>query len=439
MIENRARRRLPPWAVDALIGAGVTLVVSIVISAGQGGRQGPDAIAHLWAVGLGALMLARRRHPVTVLAVTALGLFAYYAAGYPAVGIAVPVAAALFSAAEFGRLPHAVVTAAVVITVSVFFRLVEGQDFSFVVGYELAGHILLMAAAIALGDGLRSRRNAQAGARRIAELTAQRYRQEADARLHTERLAIARDLHDSIGHTTSVISLHADVAREALGRDESQTRAALDLIKATATRTMSELRGTVALLRTPDEGARSVVSLSGVGALRESAAAAGIEIDIEMRVSAELPATVDASAFRIVQEAVTNIVKHSRGTRARITALDDGSVLRLSVVDDGPGDGPGDSPGDGRDSDRDHGIGPGRGADLGRGVGPGRGVGLCHGAALGHPIGTGHDIGPGRGIGTGHGIAGMRERAETLGGTLTAGRESEGFAVRAVLPLERAS
>ncbi|MFF5111964.1 sensor histidine kinase [Streptosporangium sp. NPDC000509] len=386
MVEERrvqARRRLPPWAVDALIGVGVTLVLSIVISAGQGGRQSPDPIAHLWAVGLGALMLVRRRHPTAVLAVTALGLFAYYAAGHPAVGVAVPVAAALFSAAEFGRLVHAVVTATVVIAVSLFFRLIEGEDFSFVVGYELAGHVLLMAAAIALGDGLRSRRTVQAGARRIAELTAQRYRQEADARLHAERLAIARELHDSIGHTTSVISLHADVARESLGHDEARTRAALDLIKSTSTRTMSELRRTVALLRTPGENPRSVLSLSSVGSLRETAAAAGIDLDLEMRVTTELPATVDACAFRIVQEAVTNIVKHSRGTRARVVALDDGAVLRLSVTDDGPGQGP--------DS------------------------------------------------GAGHGIAGMRERAETLGGTLTAGRESTGFTVRAVLPLEQTS
>ncbi|MEU8203957.1 histidine kinase [Streptosporangium sp. NPDC049046] len=386
MVEERrvqARRKLPPWAVDALIGVGVTLVLSIVISAGQGGRQSPDPIAHLWAVGLGALMLVRRRHPTAVLAVTALGLFAYYAAGHPAVGVAVPVAAALFSAAEFGRLVHAVVTATVVIAVSLFFRLIEGEDFSFVVGYELAGHVLLMAAAIALGDGLRSRRTVQAGARRIAELTAQRYRQEADARLHAERLAIARELHDSIGHTTSVISLHADVARESLGHDEARTRAALELIKSTTTRTMSELRRTVALLRTPGENPRSVLSLSSVGSLRETAAAAGIDLDLEIRVTTELPATVDACAFRIVQEAVTNIVKHSHGTRARVVALDDGAVLRLSVTDDGPGQGP--------DS------------------------------------------------GAGHGIAGMRERAETLGGTLTAGRESTGFTVRAVLPLEQTS
>ncbi|ONK14405.1 histidine kinase [Streptomyces sp. MP131-18] len=391
MVNERRERRgaaLPPWAVDALLGAAVCLVLSLVISADQGGRHGPDAPAYLWAAGLGALMLARRRHPGIVLAVTALGLFAYYAAGYPAVGVAVPVAAALFSAAEFGRLALAVATTAAVLAVSLFFRLLEGQDFSFVVGYELAGHVLLMAAAIALGDSLRSRRSVQAGARRIADLAAERSRQDADARLHAERLAIARELHDSIGHTTSVISLHADVARESLGRDEAQTRAALGLIKSATTHTMTELRRTVALLRAPGEGGRTVVSLSNVESLRASASAAGVDVDLHVDLDGArdgLPATVNASAFRIVQEAVTNIVRHSRGSRARISVRADGDVLRLTVSDDGP-------------------------------PGPG---------------------GPAGAAGRGHGIAGMRERAEALGGTLTAGPEDAGFVVRAVLPLER--
>lgn len=381
MTEEPGRRRLPPWSVDALLGVGVGLTVSIVISADQGGGHGPDVLAYLWAVGLGALMFARRRYPVVVLAVTTLGLFAYYAADYPAVGLAVPVAAALFSAAQFGRLLPAIGTAVVVVVVSLVFRLLDGQDLSFVVGYELAGHILLMAAAIALGDSLRSRRAAQAGARRIAALTATRYQQEADARIHAERLAIARDLHDSVGHTTSVISLHADVARESLGRDDARTTAALDLIKSTATRMMGELRRTVALLRAPDENGRLVVSLSNIGTLRETVAAAGIGLDFDVRFDDTLPSTVDAAAFRIAQEAVTNVVKHSRARQARIAAHIDGDVLRISVTDDGPALG-----GDGE---------------------------------------------------TSHGIAGMRERAEALGGSLTARPESGGFAVRAVLPVER--
>ncbi|ARQ72504.1 two-component sensor histidine kinase [Streptomyces marincola] len=399
--------RLPAWAVDVLLGVAVAATLSFVISAEQGGRHNPDALAYLWAAGLGALMLARRRYPVIVLAVTVLGLFSYYAAGYPAVGLAVPVAAALFSAAESGRTGHAVAATAVVVAVSLSFRLLEGQDVWFVVGYELAGHVLLMATAIALGDSLRSRRSAQAGARRIAELVADRYRRDADARLHAERLAIARDLHDSIGHTTSVVSLHADVAREALGRDEARAREALGLIKATTTRTMTELRRTVALLRAPGEGPPPVVSLANLDALREPAAAAGIDLVLDIDLCPggappggqgpagpwsdgdRLPATVHAAAFRIVQEAVTNIVRHSRGRRARVAVRVDGGVLRLSVTDDGP-------------------------------PGPRRERG-----------------GSGREPGRGHGVAGMRERAEALGGRLRASHEPTGFVVEAVLPLDR--
>lgn len=376
---EREGRRVRPWIVDVLIGAGVAVTVSVVISANQGGRQEPDPVAYLWAVGLGALMLARRRYPVIVLAISVLGLFAYYAAGYPAVGLAVPVAAALFSAAELGRLAAATVAAAVVTVVSVVFRLAEGQDFSLVVGYELAGHVLLMGAAIALGDSVRARRAAQADARRIAELTAERYRHEADARLQTERMAIARDLHDSLGHTTSVIALHTDVAREALGQDDAAVRSALDVIRSTATRSMDDLRRTVALLRSREDQRRTVVSLANLDAVTGAATTAGFDVDVDVRIGSELPSPVEAAAFRIVQEAVTNVVRHSAGSRVQVQVCQEEHVLTLSVADDGP-----------------------------------------RPSTVGEP---------------GHGIAGMRERAEALGGTLTAEHRATGFVVRAALPL----
>ncbi|MER5457304.1 sensor histidine kinase [Micromonospora sp. NPDC002389] len=375
-------RRVRPWLTDVLLGVGVTAVVSVVITANEGGRQEPDRIAYLWAVGLGALMLARRRYPVVVLAVTVLGLFAYYAAGYPAVGLAVPVAAALFSAAEQGRLAASISAAVVVVVVSVVVRLAEGQNFSFVVGYELAGHVLLMGAAIALGDSLRSRRTAQTDARRIAELTEERYRQEADARVQGERIAIARDLHDSLGHTTSVIALHADVAREALGRDEEATRSALELIRATARRSMDDLRRTVALLRRDDDPPRTVVSLAHLDAVTGAAGAAGFDVDVQVRVHSALPAPVEAAAYRIVQEAVTNVVRHSAGSRVEIRIAQDDRQVTVSVTDSGA-----DRPTTDRATDG------------------------------------------------GNGIAGMRERAQSLGGSLTAEHQATGFAVRAELPL----
>ncbi|MBQ1050377.1 sensor histidine kinase [Micromonospora sp. C51] len=411
MAGQSTQRRVRPWVTDVLLGAGVAGTVSIVITANEGGRHGPDQLAYLWAVGLGALMLVRRRYPVVVLAVSVLGLFAYYAAGYPAIGLAVPVAAALFSAAEHGRIAASVAAAVLVIVVSVVFRLAEGQDFSFVVGYELAGHVLLMGAAIALGDSLRSRRAAQADARRIAELTEARYRQEAQARLRDERMAIARDLHDSLGHTTSVIALHADVAQEALGRDEAAARSALELIRSTARRSMDDLRRTVTLLRSPGDPPRTVVSLTNLDAVTRAASAAGFDVDVRVAVDTPLPAPVEAAAFRIMQEAVTNVVRHSAGSRVEIRAEQHGDQLTVTVTDTGSDPAPGTEPT--------------------RGAGS-AGPPTYREAANGR-------VEPSAVVRPGHGIAGMRERAESLGGTLTAGHRHAGFVVSAVLPVAEPS
>ncbi|MEU6023504.1 histidine kinase [Micromonospora sp. NPDC047134] len=384
---GRARKQAcRPWVLDLLLGVGVAAVVSIVISANEGGRHGPEGVAYLWAVGLGALMLARRRYPVPVLAATVLGLCAYYAVGYPAIGLAVPVAAALFSAAEYARLAAAVTAAVLVTVVSVVFRLAEGQDFSFVVGYELAGHLLLMGAAIALGDSVRSRRAAQADARRIAELIAARYRQEAHTRVQHERMAIARDLHDSLGHTVSVIALHADVAREALGRDEAAARSALELIRSAAGRSLVDLRRTVTLLRSPEDQRRTVVSLANLDAVTQAAGAAGFDVDLRVDLDTPVPGPVEAAAFRIVQEAITNVVRHSAGSRVEIRVRQDEARLTLSVTDTGA------------DARADPGLEAPKAS-------------------------------------IGHGIAGMRERAESLGGRLTADPIPGGFAVHAELPL----
>ncbi len=391
LVRSDGSGRLPGWVVDALIGITVAVLISLVITADQGGRQRPDVIAYLWAVGLGTLMLVRRRHPLIVLAVSALGLFAYYAAGYPAIGLAVPIAAALFSAAEFGHALAAVITAVLVTVVSVGFRLLEGQSFSLVVGYELVGHLALMAAAIALGDSLRSRREVQAAARRLTELSARQARLDADARVHAERLAIARDLHDSVGHDASVISLHAEVGREAAGHDDEATRRALALIKGTASAMLADLRRTVSLLRNPDERQHEVVSLDDLASVTQVATEAGFDVvtSIDAALSAAdsgtspLSPVAEAAVYRIVQEAITNVVRHSNGTRLEIrVARDPRRRIIAEITDDG-------SP---------------------------------------------HSTGNADHVEEGNGIRGMRERAESLGGHLTAGFTGRGFTVRAVVP-----
>lgn len=377
-------QRLEPWAIDALVAVGVTLTVSLVIAAdldGSGGR----GWAYLWAVGLGGLMLVRRAHAVLVLVLSVVGLFAYYAAGFPPIGVAVPVAAAVFSAAEFGRLVPAVVASGVVLTVSTAYRLAAGQDPGYVLAFELPGHLLLLAAAAALGDSVRSRREAQARADEIATLVADRTRRQAEERLAAERLAIARDLHDSVGHALAVVSLHAQVAREAIGRDDDGARDALDVVVSTTALTNTDLRSTVSTLRRPDDVPREIPRLGGLDAAYAPARSAGIDVVANVDERMSLPAPVEAAVYRIVQESITNVVRHAQASEVRVTASLHDGVLRLDVVDDGTTAG---------------------GAVSADGDG-----------------------------GNTHGIVGMRERAEALGGTLDARPTPEGFAVRAMLPL----
>lgn len=374
-----AGRRQPPWVTDALLGAAVAIIMAAVISANHGGRNDPDALSYVWAFGLGSLMLVRRRHPVLVLAITVLGLFAYYAAGYPSVGVAVPIAAALYSAAEFGRLWWAVCAGGVALATSVLFRLFEGQDASLVVGYELAGHAFLIAGSIALGDSIRSRRAMLTRSREIVALTTERTQRELEARAQTQRIAVARDLHDSLGHSTSVISLHADVAREAIERrNEAAAVEALTLIKKSTATIMLELRRTVALLRATGQSSRNTACLSNIGSLIDPVSEVTITTDIH--VPAALPGLVDATAFRIVQESVTNIVRHSTATRAHVEVDFRDTELFISVTDNG------------------------------------------------------EQHNPSAELSLGHGISGMYERVTALGGSLEVGSSEQGFAVAAKIP-----
>jgi signal transduction histidine kinase len=309
-------------------------------------------------------------------------LFAYYALGYPAIGLAVPVAAALYSAAERGRVAAAVVVSVILVVVSTYFRLDE-ESVAFLLGYELISTVTLMAAAIALGEGTRSRRALRAEQEQTARLIEQEHAYRAEQRLQAERVRMARDLHDVIGHSISVISLHADVAREAIGSDDDQARQALANIRAASSATMRELRATVKLLRTPgsEQANRSITSLAHLSTLIDSATTSGLRVDLKIDGDVdELPAAVDAAAYRIVQEALTNIMRHAAATQVCLALEADTQALRLSIADNGQAT---------------------------------------------------------RATIPGGGIAGMTERARLLGGTLTAQpRASGGFEVLAVLPLK---
>ena len=388
MHEADCGRRVPRAAVlDIGLGALVFGVLAAAITADLG-RAGPvPGTAYLFAGAFGALMLVRRRWPIATLLVTAAGLLLYYALDYPPVGLAVPVAAALYSVAEAGRLPWAVGTAVGLVVVSTVFRVREGDDIAYLLGYEFALTATLMAAVIAWGDSVRSRRGWQAELRRQARAAELEREQEAGRRVEQERLRIARDLHDVLAHTISIVSLHSDVAREALPVDPGAARNALHAVRAATNDASRELRATLELLREPGTGAsrEPPAGLAGLDDLVRAAAEGGLTVRLHTTGEVSgLPAVVGAAAHRVVQESITNVLRHAGARTATVELHCAGDALTVRVTDDGLGSA--------------------------------------------EPAGTAGSAG--------YGIAGMRERVALLGGALHAGRQPDGgFMVEASFPL----
>lgn len=378
---------MSPRTSDVLLSTGVVVGLAVVVSSEHGEHAPVPPAAYLWTVGLGLLLLLRRQRPVLVLVLTTVVFFSYYVMQFPAIGVAVPIAAALFSAAEMGHVRAALVTAMVVMGLSTAYRLIAGQDAAYVVGYELIGHVALAAAAIALGHSLRVGRQLRRRTEQVTGLLARQGELDTDARAREERLRLARELHDSIGHSLSVATLYTDVARER-AHDPAAQREALDLVRGAVSDALSQLRRTVTVLRRRGSLVGADPGLLDLSALTAAPAAAGYDVDLFVQ-EVEVAPEVGAAAYRLVQEAITNTLRHSNGTRigVRLEQPTPG-LLELLVSDNG----------DVAVSDR--------------------GTGAGHGA---------------QGV-PGHGLSGMRERVSDLGGTLDVRTGPNGWSVRATIP-----
>ena len=223
-------------------------------------------------------------------------------------------------------------------------------------------------------------------------------KREHDAwlRIHQERLRIARDLHDAVGHQVALISVQAGAMGYLLDTDLDKARESLAHIQRASEAALEELRLTVGLLRQPGER-EPTEPAAGLARLEEligSFAATGLEVTCEVIGQARpLPEAVDLTAYRLIQESLTNTTKHAAGASASVRLTYRPGVLALAVEDDGP-------------HARDDDDGP--------------------------PIRR--DDGAGNGE-VGHGLIGMRERAAVVGGWVSAGPHDGGFLVLAELPL----
>jgi signal transduction histidine kinase len=287
------------------------------------------------------------------------------------------------------------------------------------IGPENLAFTALGGLAIAAGDSSRNRRAYLAEVERRAERSELERELVARRRVEQERLRIARDLHDSVGHHLALISVQSDVAGRSVDGDAAAAREALLHVKSASRKALDELRDTVSLLRQPgDPVAPTAIPAPGLDALDEllgSLRASGLAIDALVHGTAvPLAPAADVTAYRVIQESLTNVYKHSRGRRARLTLRYDRRELRITIEDLGTGE---------RTATGD------RAADAG---GAWRAESAC-------VAGAGLEPGAGPLPAGGQGIRGMRERLLALGGLFTAGpRPGGGFLVDASLPYQPA-
>ncbi|MDC2955087.1 sensor histidine kinase [Streptomyces gilvifuscus] len=372
-----------PWRSTVLITVFVLFGSHFAAHRQHGERADLDVLA--WALLLVAsgLLLWRRRYPVAVVFGTAGAVLVYLGAGYPYGPVFLTVVVACFSAVVAGHRKAAwgavgMLWAGHVLVAHWLYRWLPPAGDPAASWAQEGGIAAWVAAVVALAELARARR--EQWARDRAE-RAQAARRRADE----ERLRIARELHDVLAHSISVINVQAGVGLALLDTDPEQARAALTTIKAASKEALGEVRQVLDTLRTPGDAPRAPApGLDRLPELVQQAASAGLTVDVEGAPPRLAPGT-DLAAFRIVQEALTNVVRHSGSRHARVHVGHDSTALRLRIDDDGPA--------------------------------------------------TGADAG-----GSGNGLAGMRERAAALGGTIEAGpRPDGGFRVLAVLPLKPAA
>jgi len=374
------------WALDAVIAAAViTFEVYISRDADSWNphaqQQAPPGVLALVLLGLGgAALLARRRYPVAVLLVTLVSAIWAQALGAKVVWFAVIVA--FFTAVLARRRAAAIGSLVVGYVASVWPPWLIGQrnhtSVAFALG--LAAGLMFM---LVIAELIRIRSQRGAALERSRE-------EELRRRASEERMRMARDLHDVVAHNISVINVQANTALHLMDRQPERARSALVTINDVSKQALVELRSVLGVLRDVDGHADAprtpAPGLARLGDLVETAAAAGLTVRVRQDGQrAPLPADVDLTAYRIIQEALTNSARHSGGTTATVRLGFGDGGLRVEVDDDGT------------------------------------------------TRGTGQP--PARANGSGNGIAGMTERAAALGGTLEAGPRPEGgFGIRAWLP-----
>lgn len=326
--------RLPSWGWDAIV------LIVVIGSAILPGPRPPffhpafPLVMWLPAVLAGALLLLRRRWPIPVLAGSLIIYCTTVVLGVPSNGAGIAMIIAGFGVANrrsrrLAFLSGGLAAAAVaVLSVTVAeLGVIDPRVFQMAAG---------VAIATALGDSTRSRREYVAAVTERAERAEQTREAEAHRRVAEERLHIAQDLHDTVAHQLSVISLNAGVATGTLDRRPEKAREALGTIRTAARGALSDIGELLHYLRTDQEHTRAMppqVGLQQLDALVQRFRAAGLQVHTNVTGDLfQVTGAVDLVAYRIVQEALTNAHKHGAGHTATVALEVGDRVLRITVI-----------------------------------------------------------------------------------------------------------
>ncbi|TGB16273.1 sensor histidine kinase [Streptomyces sp. MZ04] len=397
LVRGRCWAKAHPLAVDGALAAAV-LVCMIIGSfvepyrhdgGPSWGTRTPSTLSVMLMVLGAAALVFRRRDPWIVLAATSTVSVIDLVTGAYRGAVVMSAVVALYTVAATTNRPTTWRVGLVTMTGLTGVAMVAGPLPWY--SQENLGIFAWTGMAAAAGDAVRSRRAFVDAIRERAERAERTREEEARRRVAEERLRIARDLHDVVAHHIALVNVQAGVAAHVMDKRPDQAKEALSHVRDASRSALNELRATVGLLRQsgdPEAPTEPAPGLAHLDDLVDTFRHAGLPVEVTRGdAETELPAGADLAAYRIIQEALTNVQKHAgTGAKAEVSVVRVGPNIEVTVLDDGPGEGT--EPQDDEDN------------------------------------------------GGGHGLIGMRERVSALSGRCTAGpRYGGGFRVHAILPV----
>lgn len=367
-------RPVRSWDLALAAAAAGALIIDGQLRSGSALPPG----AYVLAIAAASPLAWRTRAPLTALVGVEAGAVACAALSDASWSASALVAVQLFTVALLGHRQRSLVVGSLTALAAVIAIVLIDES------VELTGigfRLLLVLLSLVLGDTVRSRLALRAAARERAQREAHQRDEENRRRLADERLRIARELHDTLAHSLVAINVRAGVAADL--RDSQDPTAALRDIKEASATALRDLRATLGLLREPDDAVPTAPApdLESLPGLIENARAGGLRADAQVAIDGTtVPATIGRTAYRIVQEALTNVLRHADASSALVRVGARPDALTIEVTDNG----------------------------------------RAHAAA----------------VTPGHGLRGMAERAAAVGGHLDVGpRKEGGWRISAELPL----